>query len=156
MRSIPWLTPKSIEFLKSFLAERPGGKVLEFGCGGSTVWLAGHDIGLVSIEHDKAWFDEVSKELMLNEHGRTWFDEIPEKAELRKRSKTWFDELSKEMGLNERDRIWFNEISKGLDSRRKRVDLRLLSRPYDAVCGGFPDAHFDLVLVDGRDRVKCV
>lgn len=105
MRTIPWLMPKSIEFLKSFLAERPGAKVLEFGSGGSTIWFAEHNVSLVSIEHDKTWFDKVSSELI---------------------------------------------------SRHKERDLRLLPRPYDSVCIDFPDAFFDLVLVDGRDRVRCV
>lgn len=105
MRTIPWLTPKSIEFLKSFLAVHPAAMVLEFGSGGSTIWFAEHGVTAISIEHDAEWFDKV-------------------KAELKARGKT--------------------------------ADLRLLPRPYDSVCKEFPDEFFDLVLVDGRDRAKCV
>ena len=47
-----------------------------------------------------------------------------------------------------KERVAINEII--------NVDLRLMSQPYDSICDEFDDEFFDFVLVDGRDRVRCV
>lgn len=54
---IPWLTPASIVFLESLL--RPTWHVLEFGAGGSTVWLSERVERLVSIDHSAPWLERV-------------------------------------------------------------------------------------------------
>ena len=62
--SLPWLTDRAISFLDNYLREHPDAKVLEFGSGGSTVWLAQRAKSVVSIEHHDAWYSEVSKTLV--------------------------------------------------------------------------------------------
>jgi hypothetical protein len=55
---------KHRERLVSFVP--PGGRMLEWGAGGSTVWLAQHlpeGATLTSIEHDREWFYEVTNHL---------------------------------------------------------------------------------------------
>ena len=63
IRHIPWLTEKAIEFLDGLLKDRPDATVLEFGCGGSTIWMAQRIKNLTSIEHDGEWFNIVSNYL---------------------------------------------------------------------------------------------
>lgn len=105
---VPWWTKKAIKFLEDFLKKKPDAKVLEFGSGGSTLWLSKLTKHLVSIEHNIEWYDQV--------------------------------------GFN---------LSQG-DSVYNPVDLRLLSLPYDTVCQEFADEFFDLIIVDGRNRVRCL
>lgn len=92
----------SREFLQNFLTERSDARVLEFGAGGSSIWMARFTNNLVTIEHDPGWAEVVSV------------------------------------------------VTQG------RVDLRLVPEPYHGVCAEFPDEFFDLILVDGRNRLDCV
>lgn len=41
----------------------PGCKVLELGAGWSTIWFAMMNCSVVSVEHDKDWFNEVNRVL---------------------------------------------------------------------------------------------
>jgi predicted O-methyltransferase YrrM len=106
-RTIPWLTENAISFLGNFFKKNPHAKVLEFGCGGSSIWMSKFTKNLTSVEHDEAWFTKI---------------------------KTYIE---------------------GCDACYS-IDFKMLPRPYNEVCEKFPDEYFDLVLVDGRDRVKCV
>lgn len=53
----PWLTRGAITFLEKILNNNM--VILEYGCGTSTVWYAQRSMHLMSIEHDKGWFDRV-------------------------------------------------------------------------------------------------
>ncbi len=101
IKPVPWLTQPAIHYLGSVVNKRT--RVLEFGCGGSTVWFANRTPLLTTIEHDMKWLAKVRDE-------RTRYD----------------------------------------------YGYRLFGLPYAQACDEFPDMTFDLVLVDGRDRVKCV
>jgi predicted O-methyltransferase YrrM len=98
----PWLTESAIAFLEEFLALRET-RVLEFGCGGSTLWLAERAAGVTSIEHDPAWAKGVQEQV----------------------------------------------TARGLVA-----DVILAERPYNEAHKDLP-GMFDLVLVDGRERVAC-
>jgi hypothetical protein len=54
----PWWNRRAISYLKAHLS--PGGTVFEWGCGGSTVWLANQGFAVTSIEHDLEWAAKVS------------------------------------------------------------------------------------------------
>lgn len=99
-RIIPWLTESAIVFLDSFLDDTKC--VLEFGAGGSTIWMVPRCKELVTVEHDAEWLDRVSPHIVAGN--------------------------------------WTS---------------MLCPKPYATVCDGFDDNSFDLVLVDGRDRVLC-
>ncbi|MEO8217377.1 MAG: methyltransferase domain-containing protein [Acidobacteriota bacterium] len=59
--ALPWLGFRGIRALDALI--QPDWRVLEFGCGTSTVWLAKRAREVVSIEHDPSWFDVVSERL---------------------------------------------------------------------------------------------
>lgn len=107
IKNTPLLTKKAIQLLEDLLEKKTDAKVLEFGSGGSTIWISQRTKNLISIEHTAEWYK------IVQEH------------------------LNKNPNCNP-------------------VDLKLLSQPYDGICENFPDSFFDIIIVDGRDRVKCV
>lgn len=52
---VPWWTFTAADAVEELLHERPGARVLEWGSGASTVWLARRAGSVVSIEHDPGW-----------------------------------------------------------------------------------------------------
>jgi len=54
----PWLTRDAIIFLDQKL--NGGQRILEYGCGASTIWFAKRALMVDSIEHDHGWFGQVS------------------------------------------------------------------------------------------------
>ena len=58
----PLLTEQAIEFLEEFLSGRSA-RVLEFGAGSSTVWLASRVAELTAIEHSPVWVQDVRRQL---------------------------------------------------------------------------------------------
>jgi len=58
----PWLTKEAVKVLDSVLEDEYIG--LEFGSGRSTLWFAKRIKRLISIEHDRFWFDKIKKKLI--------------------------------------------------------------------------------------------
>jgi predicted O-methyltransferase YrrM len=62
VRTTPWLTEYSIEYIMNFIKnQKKRINILEFGCGGSTIFFSNIDTNLISIEHDEEWFTEINK-----------------------------------------------------------------------------------------------
>jgi hypothetical protein len=55
----PWLSPSSVRFLKQHLTKEMTG--MEFGSGISTLFTAPKVKYLISVEHNKEWFEMISK-----------------------------------------------------------------------------------------------
>jgi len=60
----PWLTEQANSILSTLL--KPTDKGLEFGSGRSTIWFAKKIRHLTSVEHNKYWYDKVSKMIKEN------------------------------------------------------------------------------------------
>ena len=58
VNSYPWLPREAVLFMAHFLKQKPC-TVLEFGCGGSTVWLHSRVKRLVSVEHNEGYVNLV-------------------------------------------------------------------------------------------------
>lgn len=101
---VPWLGYRAVKYLDSII--KPDWNVLEFGSGMSSLFLASRCKRLVSIESDRAWFEEMQKRF---------------EAE----------------GL------------KNVDYRFRTVE-EYISHP------DLPDRSFDLIIVDGLIRDRCV
>ena len=56
----PWLSPSSVRFLKNYLTKDMVG--LEFGSGISTLFTASKVKQLISVEHNKEWFEMISNQ----------------------------------------------------------------------------------------------
>ncbi|HVW94737.1 MAG TPA: hypothetical protein VHA56_02045 [Mucilaginibacter sp.] len=100
--AIPWVTYSFIDFIKERI--RKHHSVFEFGSGNSTFFYAKYAGLVVSVEHDKAWFDKI-------------VSSKPENSEM------IFCELIR-------------------DGDYCRMPLKL-------------EEKFDIIIVDGRDRVNC-
>ncbi|HEY2580342.1 MAG TPA: FkbM family methyltransferase [Mucilaginibacter sp.] len=99
---IPWVTYSFIDFIKERLSKNHS--VFEFGSGNSTYFYARHARKVVSVEHDKAWYDKII-------HSK------PENAEM-----------------------IFCELVRDGEYCRTPAGL---------------NEKFDIIIVDGRDRVNC-
>jgi hypothetical protein len=99
---IPWITYPAIEFLETRLNKSMD--VSEYGCGNSTLWLAERVKSVLSIEHDKNWFDKVN-------------NIKPNNVKL----------ILKELNNGDYSKEILNYHN-----------------------------NFDIILIDGRDRVRCV
>jgi len=126
---IPWLTYDAISWVRKYL--KPDMRVFEYGSGGSTIYIASRVRELVSVEHNREWFDLVRH--VIQDRGitnSTYMLVEPEKRTadaVEKYSSTTFDEY------------------KGFDFER-----------YVRTINNFPDNYFDLIIVDGRARSACV
>ena len=99
---IPWVTYSFIDFIKERLKKQH--TVFEFGSGNSTYFYAKYSGLVVSVEHDKEWFDKIVKSKPAN-------------------SEMIFCELIR-------------------DGDYCRMPIKL-------------EEKFDILIVDGRDRVNC-
>ncbi len=122
---VPSLNREASEQLENLIT--PESKVFEFGTGGSTIWLAGRVKELVSVEHNKAWFN-ILKEGFISDFG-----EIPGNVIILLLNRT----------LNDR---WIVSETTGENIGLDFTDYILR----------YPDDYFDLVIVDGRARNSCI
>ena len=99
---IPWVTYSFIDFIKNRIKKQH--TVFEFGSGNSTFFYAKSAGIVVSVEHDKEWFDKIVKDK-------------PENSEM-----------------------IYCELVRGGDYCHMPVKL---------------EEKFDVIIVDGRDRVNC-
>ncbi|MES2266389.1 MAG: FkbM family methyltransferase [Bacteroidota bacterium] len=101
---IPWVTYSFIDFIKTRLTKQHS--VFEFGSGNSTYFYAKYAGKVVSVEHDKEWFDKIEKSAAKPGNSELIFCELV------------------------------------YDGDYCRMPVKLNSK-------------FDIVIVDGRDRVNC-
>ena len=99
---IPWVTYSFIDFIKGRLNKQH--TVFEFGSGNSTFFYARYAGIVVSVEHDKGWYDKI-------------VNKKPENSEM-----------------------IYSELTRGGDYSNMPVKL---------------GEKFDIIIVDGRDRVNC-
>lgn len=80
----PLWAPEAVNHISNFLKNNLHSKVLEFGSGGSTVWLSQHDATVTSIEHNLEWFNAVQSAInmynntQLMHRNRPYFDVVNE------------------------------------------------------------------------------
>ncbi|TSD63999.1 FkbM family methyltransferase [Inquilinus sp. KBS0705] len=101
---IPWVTYSFIDFIKDRLNKQHS--VFEFGSGNSTYFYAKYAGEVVSVEHDKEWFDKIEKSGVKPANSELIYCELE------------------------------------YDGEYCRKPLKLVKK-------------FDIVIVDGRDRVNC-
>ena len=124
----PWTSPASIEIFDNFLDKNKIG--FEWGSGSSTVFFAKRLQKLVSVEHNKKWFQKVSDQI-------------------------------KENNLKNIDYhfVEINYPEKHLDKDGFQVAFTETQtnayKDYFSLIDQYPDEYFDLILIDGRARVKC-
>ncbi len=127
----PWITFGAFAALQAYL--RPQMSVFEWGSGGSTLYFNNHAQQVISIEHDAAWFQTVATLLKQAPEHHTTYQLIPPDAA-------------------------GETIPTGAvpftSADEHYVGLTFFH--YASAIRNYPDANFDLIIVDGRARVACL
>jgi len=143
-RKEAWFTEDSIIEFERFLNTNTNLKIFEFGMGASTIWLSKFPSVslLISNEHDKDWFNEVSEQIFqLGKQPQPHADNM---------NFVGFRQCGGDI-YEDAELIIFGE-----GKPIKNVNLNFRERPYDWHIKLYDDEYFDCVIVDGRDRVKCL
>jgi predicted O-methyltransferase YrrM len=126
---LPWLTYDAILWLESHLTKKM--VVFEWGSGGSTVYFAQKVKQLISVEHDKKWYEQTKKTL--------------EERLLKNKVKYLYKPPKK---IGKKGKKVF------LSSQPKYSGYSFAQ--YCQIINKFPDSSFDLVLVDDEARNDCL
>ena len=129
----PWMTFPAIDALKLKLKERS--RVFEYGAGGSTLFFLDLGVELISVDHDSAWLEQVSKKID-GGAGQRWqkYLAVPEP-----------DPDATNKAFDDPD---------GYVSQDASLSGFTLENYVQAI-DRFSDDYFDVVVVDGRARPSC-
>ncbi|HMH32285.1 MAG TPA: hypothetical protein VK543_04600 [Puia sp.] len=131
---IPWLTFGAIDFLKKIMNSDM--HVFEYGSGGSTLYWSSHAKQVVSVEHNKDWFDTMKKQFAnqkITNVEYVYKEPQPDQSFSNKQFKNPDDYISSDEEVTGKN---FEDYVKTIDA--------------------YPDAGFDLIIVDGRARPSCI
>jgi hypothetical protein len=130
---IPWLNFNAADFILQKMS--PLQQIAEYGSGGSTLFFLRQNCLVVTVEHDPGWFRAVELAVRAEGHQGRW------------------------TGLHETPFVIPgspNHDYENPDSYFSSESRNLNYRSYASALDRFPDAFFDLVLVDGRARPSCI
>jgi precorrin-6B methylase 2 len=130
--NIPWIPFKLKIWLDKIL--QPSMVVYEFGSGVSTIYLSTKVKTIISIEHEKEWFDLTKNELKKKGISNYEYRLIePEK-------------LNEENSFRIKN-VYRSNLAKFSNSHFKK---------YIESINAYPDKYFDLIFIDGRARIGCI
>jgi len=131
---MPWIAFSAIEYLQKIV--RPDMCVFEYGSGGSTLFWASRVKELVSVEHDRPWFEKIHDEI-----GRQQLSNV----------KYILKEAVADPAFDKKDfRVPADYISSDKNFMGKNFAA------YVKVIDSYPDEYFDVITVDGRARPSCI
>jgi hypothetical protein len=130
--AIPWITFSAIEFLDQYTDD--GMNIFEYGTGGSTAFFLSKGANVFSVEHDETWANEICQKL--SENSENWI------LTLRKPQK--ISDFSSRSPSEPNDFISNSLSYSGLSFMEYANEIKR-----------YPDAFFDIVLIDGRARPSC-
>ena len=131
---IPWLCFSAIDRIKKIL--RRDMILFEYGSGGSTLFWSSRVRQVVSVEHDRLWYEKTKTELSgLDITNVTYIlsEAEPDDKFKAKNFKNPADYISEDG----------NFTGKKFESYAKQIDY-------------FEDQFFDVIIVDGRARPSCI
>jgi hypothetical protein len=125
---LPWITFKAAQFLEKILKNDL--IVFEYGSGSSTLYFSRRVAMLVSIEHDPDWYNHIQQT-------------INELAITNTKCKLIEPELLSENQSTDYLSQSTLYLNKHFEFYVKSIDT-------------YPDRYFDIILIDGRSRPKCI
>jgi len=131
---LPWLCFSAIDRIKKIL--HPNMTVFEYGSGASTLFWSSRVKAVISIEHDKVWYEKTGRDLA--EAGVSNVTYILSEAEP---DSTYQTKSYKDPGHYISDDHNFR--GKNFESYVKQIDK-------------FDDHYFDMIIIDGRARPSCI
>lgn len=129
----PWLTFDAVDFLNSLTFKDK--LIFEYGSGGSTLYWLSKGAKCVSVEHDPVWFEQVRK--LTNAELSLDYRLVEPSPDIRS-----VDEVD----CAAPDDYVSDEY----------VQAQVHYKQYVSQIDGFPERHFDIVLIDGRSRPACI
>lgn len=130
----PWMTFAAAEFLSGWL--RKDMSVFEWGSGGSTIFFSRHAKQVLAIEHEPAWAEQVRAAITERKIANAMVEHLPPELDA---------------AVAARDAADPAVFASGGEQFRGQSFQR-----YVTSINQFPDASFDLVVVDGRARPSCL
>ena len=132
---VPWFNPTAVDFLEEWLPKNKGLKVLEFGCGGTTMYTSDFTDNMISIDH------HTHQSIDNTEYnGKCHCEHYCELEQVRC-GKARIKKIKLYMSVVKPD---------------NKLDIRLKSgKDYYETPNEFPDNHFDLIYIDGEYRKEC-
>lgn len=131
---IPWIVYDAKEWMDELLNNEM--KVFEWGSGGSTLYFAKKVKEVVSVEHNKTWFDNVQHSITKNNINNCKYYLIEPEFSIFAKFLPYISSAYVSRTFKEHEKMSFKNYVKKIDS--------------------FPDEYFDLIFVDGRSRVSCI
>jgi hypothetical protein len=131
--SYPYYTPGAIHYISTQIS--PDMRVLECGAGMSTIWYAKHVSECITIEHDKNWHNKIKNELVNRNITNSEIIFLPEKTGDVKYS-------------------WNTEWKHCAVLGRAPVNPGL--KDYIFAIDSYPDRYFDIIVIDGMERLPCL
>jgi hypothetical protein len=131
---LPWLTFPAIRILEQRLTETA--KVFEYGGGGSTLFFLDKAGAVVTVEHNKEWFDVLKKKITGPE-SRQWEAALilPEERDPKV-----------QLDFTNPNHYYSNDENYPANTFKS----------YACYIDKFEDGYFDIVLIDGRARPSCL
>lgn len=129
----PWITFAAIDYLLRIIIS--DSYVFEWGVGGSTLFLIKRARKVVSVEHNRSWFEQI-REILALRNIQNWDGIL---VEPKKDQKVYNGDPSE----------WDSYLSSDLNFRGFSF------RAYVEVIESYNDASFDVILIDGRARPSC-
>ncbi len=130
----PWMVFAAIDRMQRHL--RPGARVFEWGSGGSTLFFAKRAGEVVAVEHDEKWAAQVREACAGHDYRHVTVDFIPPDSTPPAET--------------------FDPADPGRAYSSAKAYHGLTFQHYTERILAFPDAHFDIVVVDGRARPACL
>lgn len=129
----PWLTFPAIDLLHQHA--RTTQRVFEYGGGGSTLFWCDRVAEVMTVEHDAGWFKAL--EQAVNGVKAKWLGmSIPS------------DEGDLVPAPDPAEPAHYSSADEASKGRNYKA--------YAQAINAYPDAHFDIVLIDGRSRASCL
>jgi hypothetical protein len=130
--ALPWICYDAIDFIESQIGPSP--YIFEYGSGASTLFWLKHNATLVSVEHDAEWHAILKEKT----RGDSRLDYRLLQPGL----------LPEHVTPDASDPEKFHSA----DAKHERSDFTQYVTQIDE----FPDASFDVVVIDGRSRTACI
>lgn len=129
---LPWISFPVIDFLNTTVNSQT--KVFEYGGGGSTVYFLRTAAQVVTVEHNKEWFEILKDKIGSNNKWKPFFIE-PENC-------------------SDYDVTLCANPDKYFSKDKDYVNMNF--QEYASVIDTYENNYFDIVLVDGRARPSCI
>lgn len=133
MKETPWITYKAVQWLDNYLDKNM--IMFEYGSGDSTLYFSERVKKIVSVEHNKIWYDKIYKKLTASGM-KNWdyFNILPDKLEFP-----------------------IDYFPGSYSSKSGKDHARTLSfEKYVKFIEIYHDHFFDFIFIDGRSRASCV